>query len=197
MSGTKERILDTAMALFSRNGYCGTSMSDIAGVLGLTKAALYRHYESKEEIWNSLYDQIEQYYSENFCSKENMPEIPDSADGLVALTMHMAEFTIRDEKIVMVRKILSIEQFRDGRACAFATKHFLTGLEGIFTDLFKGMIDKGLLRQDDPEMLAFAYTTPISALIHLCDREPDREKEVLEKIRAFSEHFIETYGVKE
>ena len=36
------------------------------------------------------------------------------------------------------------------------------------------MMDKGLIRRDDPAMLAFAYTTPISALIHLCDREPEK-----------------------
>ena len=39
---TKERILETALELFAENGYPGTSMSDIAGKLGLTKAALYK-----------------------------------------------------------------------------------------------------------------------------------------------------------
>ena len=38
---TKERILRTALELFAQNGYLGTSMNDIAGQLGFTKAALY------------------------------------------------------------------------------------------------------------------------------------------------------------
>jgi hypothetical protein len=42
-------------------------------------------------------------------------------------------------------------------------------------------------------MLAFAYTAPISALIHLCDREPERTDEAIRRIEAFSRHFIETY----
>ena len=53
---------------------------------------------------------------------------------------------------------------------------------------------KGLLRRDDPAMLALAYTAPISALIHLCDREPEKTEEVLTQIEAFSRHFIKTYG---
>ena len=61
--------------------------------------------------------------------------------------------------------------------------------------IFKGMMDKGLLRRDDPAMLAFAYTAPISALIHLCDREPEKTGEALTQIEAFSRHFIRTYGV--
>ena len=58
------------------------------------------------------------------------------------------------------------------------------------------MMDKGLILRDDPAMLAFAYTTPISALIHLCDREPEKTEDAIGRIEAFSRHFIATYGVK-
>ena len=60
----------------------------------------------------------------------------------------------------------------------------------MFTPLFAGMMDKGLLRKDGPAMLAFAYTAPISALIHLCDREPDKTQEEQKQVEAFSRHFI-------
>ena len=40
-----------------------------------------------------------------------------------------------------------------------------------------------------------AYTAPITALIHLCDREPEKTEEALERIEAFSRHFIRRYGV--
>ena len=46
-------------------------------------------------------------------------------------------------------------------------------------------------------MLAFAYTAPISALIHLCDREPDKTQEAMEQVEAFSRHFIRNYGIGE
>ena len=51
---TKERILNTALALFSQRGYLGTSMSDIANELGMTKGALYKHYTSKQEILDRI-----------------------------------------------------------------------------------------------------------------------------------------------
>ena len=109
----------------------------------------------------------------------------------------MVNVTVRDEQIVMTRKLLSIEQFRDERARDLATRHFLTGLEQMFTPIFAGMMEKGLLRRDDPAMLAFAYTAPISALIHLCDREPEKTGEALGQIEAFSRHFIRAYGTTE
>ena len=67
----------------------------------------------------------------------------------------------------------------------------------MFTRIFTGMMDKGLLRKDDPQMLAFAYTAPISALIHLCDREPEKTEDALKQIEAFSRHFIKTYGAQD
>ena len=193
---TKERILAAALDMFSRNGYAGTNIRELAASLGLVKSGLYKHFESKEEIWNALLDQMIAYYGARFGSPEHLPPVPDSLEGLVALTMRMADFTIHDEKVVKTRELLTIEQFRDARARELATKYFLTGLRDMFTAIFAGMMDKGLLRRDDPAMLAFAYTAPISALIHLCDREPERTEEAIAQIEAFSRHFIATYGVK-
>ena len=48
---TKEKILEEALKLFAQSGYMGTSMNDIASKLGVTKAALYKHYKSKQEIF--------------------------------------------------------------------------------------------------------------------------------------------------
>ena len=190
---TRDRILGMALDQFSQNGYDGTNIRALTESLGLVKSAMYRHFESKEAIWNALLDELVAYYETRFGSAEHLPPVPDTLEGLVALTMGLAEFTIHDERVVKSRKLLTIEQFRDDRARDLATKHFLTGLTGMFTPLFAGMMDKGLLRRDDPKMLAFAYTAPISALIHLCDREPEKTEDALRQIEAFSRHFIATY----
>ena len=191
---TKERILTAALEMFSQNGYAGTNIRELSASLGLVKSGVYKHYESKEAIWNALLDQMIAYYAERFGSPEHLPPVPDSPEALTRLTMRMVNVTVHDEKIVMTRKVLTLEQFRDVRARELATKHFLTGLTDMFTRIFAGMMEKGLLRKDDPAMLAFAYTAPISALIHLCDRAPEKTDEAMAQIEAFSAHFIRVYG---
>jgi AcrR family transcriptional regulator len=192
---TKERILAAALEMFSQKGYEGTNIRELSASLGLVKSGIYKHYESKEAIWNALLDMMIAYYGERFGSPEHLPPVPDSSEEFVAMTMRMANLTIHDEQIVKTRKVLTLEQFRDDRARELATKHFLTGLTEMFTPIFAGMIDKGLIRRDDPAMLAFAYTTPISALIHLCDRDPEKTEDAIRKIEAFSRHFLRTYGI--
>ena len=193
---TKERILAAALEMFSKNGYAGTNIRELSASLGLVKSGVYKHYESKEAIWNALLDEMIAYYADHFGSAEHLPPVPDSLEEFVQMTIHMVNITVHDEKIIMTRKVLTLEQYRDVRARELATKHFLTGLTEMFTHVFTGMMEKGLIRQDDPKMLAFAYIAPISALIHLCDREPEKTEGAIRKIEAFSRHFIATYGVK-
>ncbi|MBQ3704968.1 MAG: TetR/AcrR family transcriptional regulator [Clostridia bacterium] len=191
---TKERILMAALDMFSIKGYEGTNIRELAASLGLVKSGIYKHYESKEALWNALLDRMIAYYGKRFGSAEHLPPVPDSLEKFVSMTMRMVNLTIHDDQIVKTRKVLTLEQYRDERARDLATKHFLTGLTKMFTLVFTGMMDKGLIRRDDPAMLAFAYTAPISALIHLCDREPEKTEEAIRTIEAFSRHFIQVYG---
>ena len=190
---TKEKILDAALVSFAENGYKGTNLRDLAAGMGLSKSALYRHYESKEDIWNAVLDQMETYYVSRFGSPEKLPPVPKSCDELFTMTMQMLDFTVHDKRVILTRKLLLTEQFRDERARHLATLHFLSGTKDIYAKFFAEMMDNGILKKDDPDMLAFAYTAPITALIHYCDREPEKEIEIKQQIEAFVKHFIKTY----
>ncbi|MFA6776297.1 MAG: TetR/AcrR family transcriptional regulator, partial [Sphaerochaetaceae bacterium] len=65
MNDTKELILQTALGLFSQNGYKATSVSMIADAVGVTKGALYKHYRNKQAILDSIVDRIYQMDAEN------------------------------------------------------------------------------------------------------------------------------------
>ena len=70
---TKERILDEALKLFAQSGYMGTSMNDIADRMGVTKAALYKHYKSKQEILDSIVEKMNRMDKERV-KEYDMPE---------------------------------------------------------------------------------------------------------------------------
>ena len=106
---TKERILAAALDMFSQNGYAGTNIRELAAAVGLVKSSMYKHFESKEEIWNVLLDQMIAYYGERFGSAERLPPIPDTLEELVTMTMGMVSFTVHDENVVKTRKLLTIE----------------------------------------------------------------------------------------
>ena len=191
---TKDRILDEALVSFVENGYKGTNLRDFSAGLGLSKSALYSHYESKEAIWNALLNKMEAYYRERFGSADNMPEIPKTVQEFYSLVMQMVDFTIHDEKIILTRKLLLTEQFHDERIKKLATKHFGNGTKEMFQRIFEKMMENGIIKKDDSDMLAFVFTAPVTSLIHYCDREPKKEKEIIRQMEDFVKHFIKIYG---
>ena len=73
MRNRKEEILIVALHLFARDGYEAVSVSQIAGALGITKGALYRHFKSKRDIFDCIVQRMEQGDSEQ-AADNNMPE---------------------------------------------------------------------------------------------------------------------------
>jgi AcrR family transcriptional regulator len=57
-AGTRQRALDVALELFAEQGYEGTSLREIADRLGVTKAALYYHFASKEALLAGIVDSL-------------------------------------------------------------------------------------------------------------------------------------------
>ena len=192
-SSTKSKILDEALIMFAENGYRGTNLRDLAARLGLSKSALYKHYTSKEAIWNALLDRMEAYYAEGVGPANPWSKQPKSGEELLALSMRMIDFTVHDERVILTRKLLLTEQFRDERVCRMATQYFLCGTQNTFAAIFEQMMEDGLMKKEDAGMLAFAFTAPVTSLIQLCTREPDRKEEVMKRAEEFFKYFIASY----
>lgn len=194
-SSTKERILEAALNLFSQNGYYGTSMSDIAGEVGITKAALYKHFSAKEDILEALMKKGEEQYQMRFGSLAYPPKIPESVEALKELSLSQIMYTMHAPDIVKYRKLFTIEQFHSEKIAEFATMHFVTGLENLYTMIFEKMMEKGILKKEDPQFLAFEYLTPITVMIHQCDRQPEWEEKAMERIRRHIDYFLKIHAV--
>ncbi len=188
MKTSKEKILNAALTVFSEKGYDGALLRDISDSLGITKPALYKHFDSKETLWNSMIDYVEAYYHEHTGKTCDMP-IPDNWHQFKELSMSQIDFTLHDYTVRRVRRLLTIEQYRNKRITALATKHFITDIESRYTYIFNGMVKKRIFSCEDTRLLAFQFTAPITLLIHYCDREPDKEAQIVKKIEAHINKF--------
>ena len=89
--------------------------------------------------------------------------------------------------------MLAIEQFQNPELAKLQTKQNYTDVLGYFTGLVKYLIRNGVLTGDDPEIMAAQLCLPISTWINLCDREPDREAEVMALISRHIHQFFKVY----
>ena len=189
---TKEKILDVALTLFSKNGYDGTSMEQIASEVGIKAPSLYKHFKGKEDIFNTLLDLAEKRYEENFGSANNVT-IPESIEEFISTTMNSVSFTISDPMIRKMRIFLVKEQFRNERLADITTRHQILGLQKMYTKIVEGMMKKGLLRKDDPSTVSMELISPVVLYVSRTDREPKYRKEALKTIKRHLRHVCGHY----
>jgi len=89
--------------------------------------------------------------------------------------------------------MLTIEQFRNAELAELQTKQNYENVLNYFMGMMKFLIREGALRNADTEIMAAQFSSPITVWINLCDREPDREDEVMELVRKHVMQFFEIY----
>lgn len=82
-NGTRGRIQAVALYLFAEQGYDKTSLREIAERLGVTKAALYYHFKSKEDIVRSLFDDYARDVDELIAWGSDQPPTAQTRRGLL------------------------------------------------------------------------------------------------------------------
>lgn len=201
---TNQEILDAALELFSVQGYEATSVSQIAEAVGIRKASLYSHFAGKQDILDSLLRNILDQYEEHSMFANADWEDPDFTKGKENITPGSAaqmvlshiHFILHDPYIARGRKLLTIEQFRNRQMAQMQTKQNYTDIMNYFIGFVRFLIRKGKLADKDPELMAAQLCLPVSVWINLCDREPEREEEVMKLIERHILQFFEIYGAK-
>ena len=192
---TKERILETALELFAQNGYLGTSMNDIAGRLGFTKATLYKHYTSKQEILDRI---VERMNRMDYARAEEYKMPETEPDGFAEAYMHtpvqkiraysMAQFDhwTKDPFSSNFRKMLTLEQYRDPKLAQLYHDYLAGGPLEYMAAIFRKPTDS-----DDAAMqLALEFYGPMYLLYSVYD-SAENKKSVSALLAAHIDRFIE------
>ena len=205
MNGTKEQILLTALELFSQRGFDAVSVSDIAGKLGITKGALYRHYTSKQDIFEKIVERmyrIDAERAKQYCLPEKLfTDSPESYcqicwDSIAGFTIAQFHFWTEDSFAASFRRMLTIEQYSRAEMGQLYRSCLSQGPVSYLEDIFREMMKAGTLRPGDPGQLALVYFAPLFLLIQLSDSsQPPEEAERL--LRQHIEDFRIRYTTEE
>lgn len=198
---TKQEILEAALDLFSTQGFEATSVSQIADAVGIRKASLYSHFASKQEILESLMTQVLEQYNKHSIfihtdwDNATFAEVKQnlSAEEVEQVVFTQIRYILRDPLVSKARKMLTIEQFRNAQMAELQTKQNYTNVMKYFTNLMRFFIQRGKLKDCDAEIMAAQLCLPVSVWINLCDREPEREDEVIELVGRHIRQFFEMY----
>jgi AcrR family transcriptional regulator len=209
MSNTKEQILTTALRLFAQDGYEAVSTSMIAGELGMTKSALYKHYRNKQDIFDSIMARMVEIEKElsmhHGIPTETFDVAPATYQNVsymedVEFTKKYFRFWTQDDFGRNFRRMLTLEQFRNPAAKRMLEMVLTTRIYEISINMYREWIHEGVVKKDDPQLLALEFCGAFHFLIILSDTTSDMKQleELLDSYIKYSmeKTYIENGGDK-
>lgn len=189
---TKEIIMEEALKLFAVEGFEAVSIRAIAAKVGIGNSALYKHFESKQAIFDALVDELKMRYLKQ-CSSitENIRGI----DAVMENCLSMFEYQTQNEWIVNFRQLLLIEKFRNPKMAALYKEFFIDIPLARQKMIFDSLQEKGLMVEGDTYTYAMEIYAPFY-LYHFVEHDYEKLKEHYQKhIKYFFDsHFIKEHG---
>ena len=158
---TKEKILKTALKLFSTKGYKATTVRDISGAMGVKQSALYNHFKNKESILTTLIsDLTSSAIVTLFDDKEPQMAHKQGKSLLmnIATTFKLIGFDGQNEALY---RLLMQEIFRNAHIREIYNEHFYQENVKKLSGLFFGMMQEEMIDSSDPLLLANEFLSPL------------------------------------
>jgi len=173
--------------LFSKKGFMGVSVRDIAKEVGVRESALYKHYKSKQDILDHIIavmkDRIALAYVENQVPEAITKDVSDayaklSAESLCEIAWNLFLLFTKDPMVSNYRKLLMREQFNNKQAAKQYDEIYLTGVIKSQGKIFEKLVQSGLFKEVNPEIIALQFYGPIFLLFQQYDFDPTREEQI-------------------
>lgn len=189
---TRQKIIGKALELFAERGYDAVSVGEIAQAVGIKAPSLYNHYPSKQAIFDAIVESTAKRYEADTgkinihvqnVSQDISVFTGITEDALFEKVRQIFLYSLHNETIRNFRRMMTIEQFRSPELAGLYSKRYVERLVEYHAGIFRALIAAGEIREDDPDTLAMMYVAPVLTLIGVCDRQPEKENECLEKLR--------------
>lgn len=197
---TKQKILKEALTLFAEKGYGAVYVGDIAKAVGIKAPSLYKHYRSKQDIFDSCVE----VFSERMEQVRNELRLPDTPRAEVSYQTVTTEkltdfatalflFYLKDEVAAKFRKMLMIERYHNPELNRLFEELFINGAIDHEEKIFSDLIDAQIIKEEDPHILALRFYSPIFYLLQKYDMRPDEEENAKQELASMVQEFCRTY----
>lgn len=204
-NSTKERIIYESLRLFSEKGFDGVSMREIAAAVDIKAASLYAHFKGKEAIYQAIVDTMKQRYNQETMllhidgsdAKADVSVYKKiSTEQLYSIGEQLFLFFVHDEYTRMYRKILTMEQYKNPALATEFSKQYYDEAISYQSKLFEMLAESGVFMLADYEVMAVQFFSPIYVMMTICDRQPERESEMLNLLKRHIDQFAKIYEKK-
>ena len=199
---TKKVILEEALELFSTKGYDGVTVADIADAVGIKAASLYKHYKSKQDIFDSILvvatekykDMANQLGIDGNAHENDIDKFSNvDLNALIQTGTMLFLYFLHDSHTKKLRHVLTIEQYKNPAAAKLLTVQYNDAPLQYQSALFQAFINMGKMKHTNANIAAVQFYSPIYLMLCMCDNYPEKEPEALDYIKQHITQFDAMY----
>lgn len=197
---TKQKILNEALTLFAEKGYSAVYVGEIADAVGIKTPSLYKHYKSKQDIFNSCVE----VFAERMENIRNNIQLPGSKtasfsyetiseEQLIEVANALFMFYLQDNVAAKFRKMLMIERYHNPEINRLFEDLFIIGAIDHEKEIFSKLIDAKVIKGENPYIIALRFYTPIFYLLQKYDMRPNEIEKAKQELALVMQEFCRTY----
>ena len=197
---TKQKILNEALTLFAEKGYSAVYVGEIADAVGIKTPSLYKHYKSKQDIFNSCVE----VFAERMENIRNNMQLPGSKtasfsyetiaeEHLIEVANALFMFYLQDNVAAKFRKMLMIERYHNPEINRLFEDFFIIRAIDHEKEIFSKPIDAKVIKGENPHIIALRFYTPIFYLLQKYDMRPNEIEEAKHELTLVVQEFCKTY----
>ncbi|MBQ5320425.1 MAG: TetR/AcrR family transcriptional regulator [Oscillospiraceae bacterium] len=200
---TKEKILEKALILFAERGYENVSVEEIAAEVGIKAPSIYKHYKSKQDIFDAIIDKMKnndvyKNITDTISSNNKFNDAGVFTGDLTQMitTIGFESFVELSSptELTQFRKLMTVEQFNTPELAELFVKQYYDNMISRYSDLFSKLSSSGVFKNEDPELMALQFYAPLFMLMTMSDAVPERKDEFSCLVENYIDLFIKIYS---
>lgn len=180
---TKDKILDVSIDLFSKYGYDGVSVRQIAREVGIRESSIYNHYSNKQAILKAILDYyVEEMISDDIPLEQAAMNLDRGFDYFYKAGCDAFLSKLREDRMMKITRLFFIESYHNDDVKNFLKETIINAPVKGWIDLFNLMKAKNIIRKDcDVEQLSesFFYYGMFLLYEHFILNYPEDDEEFL------------------
>lgn len=182
---TRQRIIEEALQLFSRHGFDGVGVREIAESVGVQHGLIKYHFGTKDELWREAVRLLFTRMSEILRAEPHEADLPPHKAFEISLRRYVRYCAEHPEHA----RLMIQESFRDNERLAWASESFIRPSHDRIFTRWNSLMGDGTMPRVDPTLMVYALTGAAQSIFNLA-----AEAKLTHGIDALSNETVEAYS---
>lgn len=194
---TREEILNVSLELFSKNGFAGTSVRQIARGVGIRESGIYNHFSSKDDIFKEISNNFKSSATgSNLLNDDLIEQLDDPYKFLNDFCEKLITLWNNKNERRFIRLLL-MEQYSESSQKITTLNEYMNEARSMWWMIFDELIKHSFIKENDAKVVANEFISPLymMRIEHMVEETNNNLNEIFDMVHNHIDFFFESVRI--